>query len=88
MVKSKRLTKGRSVTIPKDLAAESGILGGAAVDLISAEDMIMIRRHVPACAFCGKDVTGKEYRLCEKTVCSACAKRIREELDYYDGKDH
>lgn len=88
MVKSKRLTKGRSITIPKDLAAESGILGGTAVDLISAEDMIMIRRHVPACVFCGKDVIGKEYRLCEKTVCSACAKLIGEELDIYDGKDN
>lgn len=42
MVKYKRLTKGRSVTIPKDIAAAAGIVGGTAVDLINADDMIMI----------------------------------------------
>lgn len=88
MVKYKRLTKGRSVTIPKDIAAAAGITGGTAVDLINADDMIMIRRHIPACVFCGNDVTGKEYKLCEKTVCAACAKQMREELDWYDGKNN
>lgn len=87
MVKYKRLTKGRSVTIPKDIAAAAGITGGTAVDLINADDMIMIRRHIPACIFCGNDVTEQEHHLCGRTVCADCAKQMREEYDEHYGKD-
>lgn len=88
MVKSKKLTKGRSVTIPKDIAAEVGIFGGAAVDLVSVDDMIMIRRHIPVCGFCGKEVPEENHKLCGRTVCAECAKRMREEYDEHYGKDN
>lgn len=88
MVKYKRLTKGRSVTVPKDIAAAAGITGGTAVDLINVDDMIMIRRHIPACIFCDKDVPDDKHHLCGRTVCANCAHQMREEYDKYYGKDN
>lgn len=80
MKKFKRLTKNRSVIIPKDIAAEAGITGGTAIDLISTDGTITIRRHVPVCIFCGEDVIRNEHCLCGKTICKKCVEHIREEL--------
>lgn len=87
MVKSKKISRNRSVTIPKDIAAAVGITAGTAVDLIDSDDMIMIRRHIPICFFCGKDVVNDSYHLCGKTVCANCAVELRKEYDEHYGTD-
>lgn len=81
MVKSKRLTKGRSVTIPKEIAAETGIKGGETVDLVSMDEMVIIRKHFPKCIFCGNEAPEEKYHLCGKAVCAQCVKEIREECN-------
>lgn len=79
LTKHKRLSKSRSVTVPKDLAANLGLFAGAAVDLVEAEDCILLRKHVPTCVYCGSvesvdTVKGKE-------ICAKCACEIRKEIN-------
>lgn len=83
-IKQKKLSTKAALTIPKDLRAEAGFIGGMAVDLIPKEDGILVRKHLPTCRFCGfvqevKTVKGME-------VCSTCANEIKQEVtDKYAG---
>lgn len=79
LVKHKKLSKTRGVTIPKDLAANLGMFAGAAVDLVETDEGILLRKHVPSCVFCGSvesvdTVKGKE-------ICAKCAREMREEIN-------
>lgn len=78
MVHHKVLSRTRSVTIPKDMAAVKDIRAGAGIDLVDTEDGILIRNHLPVCRFCGSKesvgtVKGEE-------VCAKCAAEIRAEI--------
>ena len=79
MVKYKKLSKTRTITIPKDISAEAGIYAGTAVEMVKTNEGILIRKHIPACVYCRspKDV----HSLRGVEVCSECAKEIRRELD-------
>lgn len=79
LIKYKKLSKARGITVPKDLAANLGIFAGAAVDLVEREDGILLRKHIPSCVFCGSiesvdTVKGKE-------ICAKCACEMREEIN-------
>ena len=79
LVKYKRLSKARGVTIPKDLAANLGMFAGTAVDLVETSMGILLRKHIPSCVICGSiesvdTVKGKE-------VCAKCAREMREEIN-------
>lgn len=79
MIKYKKLSKTRGVTVPKDLAANLGLFAGSAIDLVEMKEGILLRKHVPTCVFCGSvesvdTVKGKE-------VCAKCAGKIREEIN-------
>ncbi|MCX4255823.1 MAG: AbrB/MazE/SpoVT family DNA-binding domain-containing protein [Oscillospiraceae bacterium] len=79
LIKYKKLSKVRGVTVPKDLAANLGMFAGAAVDLVETSDGILLRKHVPTCVFCGSvesvdTVKGKE-------ICAKCAREMREEIN-------
>ena len=79
LIKHKKLSASRSVTIPKDLAANTGLFSGAAVDLVETDDGILLRKHNPTCVCCGSvesvgTVKGKE-------ICAKCACEIRKEID-------
>lgn len=78
IIKHKKLSKSRGVTIPKDLAAAKGFYAGNGVDLVEVEDGILLRNHVPVCRFCGSiesvaKVKGEE-------ICAKCAAELRTEL--------
>lgn len=78
IIKHKKLSKSRGVTIPKDLAAAKGFYAGNGVDLIEVEDGILLRNHVPVCRFCGSvesvaKVKGEE-------ICAKCAVELRAEI--------
>ena len=78
LTKHKKLSKSRSVTIPKDLAANIGLFSGSAIDLTETDNGILISKHVPTCICCGSvesvdTVKGKE-------VCAKCAGEIRKEI--------
>lgn len=79
LIKYKKISGARGVTIPKDLAANIGIRAGTAVDMVETADGILLRKHVPTCVFCGSaesvnTVKGKE-------ICANCAYEIREEIN-------
>lgn len=79
MLRYKRLSKSRTVTIPKDLAAESGFFPGMSVDLIASAEEIIIKKHVPSCIYCGSTVCVKKLR--GKEICEKCAEQIKKEME-------
>lgn len=78
MVKFKRLSKARGVTIPKDIAAHLDFEAGTAVDLTAADGKLIISKHVDTCRFCG----GAENvrRFGDVFVCPVCAARLYKEV--------
>lgn len=79
MTKSKRLSKARGVTIPKDLAAWLDLKAGDAVELDARGDgTLIISRHVDTCRFCGG--AEKIKRFGDIFVCPKCAEKLHEEV--------
>lgn len=78
MMKFKKLSKARSVTIPKDIAAHLDFEAGTAVDLTAADGKLTISKHVDTCRFCG----GAEnvHRFNDVFVCPVCAARLYKEV--------
>lgn len=79
LVKYKKVSKARGITVPKDIAEVYGIFAGAAVDLVELNDGILLRKHLPTCVLCGSiesvdTVKGKE-------ICAKCAREMREEIN-------
>lgn len=79
LIKHKKLSKARGVTVPKDLAANIGLFAGSAVDLVETTEGILLRKHIPTCVFCGSVesvdmVKGKE-------ICAKCACEMREKIN-------
>lgn len=73
MIKSKRLTSKRGITLPKDLCEYVGMQPGEAVDLIADNQTgeIHIRKHVPVCRFCGNRTEAVNYNGID--ICPECA---------------
>lgn len=78
MVKFKKLTKIRGVTIPKDLAAQLDFDAGTAVDLTASNGMLIISKHVDICRFCGGADNVKRFG--DVFVCPVCAARLYKEV--------
>lgn len=78
MVKFKKISKTRSVTIPKDIAAHLDFDAGAAVDLTAAGGKLIITKHVDTCRFCGTAENVKKFG--DVFVCRFCAVELLEEV--------
>lgn len=78
MVKFKRLSKSRGVTIPKDIAAHLDFEAGTAVDLTAADGKLIISKHVNTCRFCGGAENIKWFG--DISVCPVCAARLYKEV--------
>lgn len=78
MVKFKRLSKSRSVTIPKDIAAHLDFGAGTAVDLTADDGKLIITKHMDTCRFCGTAENVKQFE--DVFVCRVCAARLYEEV--------
>lgn len=78
MIKFKRLSKARSVTIPKDIAAHLDFDAGTAVDLTAADGKLIITRHVDTCRFCGGANNVKQFG--DIFVCPVCAAQLHKEV--------
>ena len=79
LVKYKKVSKARGITVPKDIAEVYGIFAGTAVDLVEHNEGIVLRKHLPTCVLCGSiesvdTVKGKE-------ICAKCAREMREEIN-------
>lgn len=78
MVKFKRLSKSRGVTIPKDIAAHLDFGAGTAVDLTAVDGKLIISKHVDTCRFCGGAENIKQFG--DVFVCPVCAARLYKEV--------
>lgn len=78
MVKFKRLSKSRGVTIPKDIAAHLDFGAGTAVDLTAADGKLIISKHVDTCRFCGGAENIRQFG--DVFVCPVCAARLYKEV--------
>ena len=79
MTKFKRLSKGRSITIPKDVAAHLNLNAGDAVDLTAAGNGdLIIRRHAEPCRFCNGTENIKRFR--DISICPLCATKMYQEV--------
>lgn len=67
----KKTTSKRGITIPKELAFETGIGGGVPIDIYSENGRIVIEKHVPECRFCGNKQNARKYKGIE--ICPKCA---------------
>lgn len=78
MIKFKKLSKSRGVTIPKDIAAHLDFEAGTAVDLTEADGKLIITKHVDTCRFCGGAENIKQFG--DVFVCPVCAARLYKEV--------
>ncbi len=79
MLKSKRLTSKRGITLPKDLCEYVGLSGGEAVDITAQSDgSVIIRKHTPVCRFCGDRSSAQTYHGID--ICPSCADKLRSEV--------
>lgn len=78
MIKFKKLSKSRGVTIPKDIAAHLDFEAGTAVDLTAADGKLIITKHVDTCRFCGGEENIKQFG--DVFVCPVCAARLYKEV--------
>ena len=77
--KFKRLSKARSLTLPRDLAALLDMGAGPAVDLTATQDgKLVISEHVDTCRFCGGADNVKQFR--GMVICPVCATALYTEV--------
>lgn len=78
MTKFKRISKGRSITIPKDIAAHLDFGAGTAIDLTAADGKLIITKHADTCRFCGVAENVKLFG--DVFVCPLCAAQLYKEV--------
>lgn len=78
MLKFKKLSKSRGITIPKDIAAHLDFGAGTAVDLTAADGKLIITKHVDTCRFCGGAENVKPFG--DVVVCPLCAAKLYKEV--------
>ena len=79
MMRSKRLSSKRAITLPKDLCNHVGFDAGETIDITANDDgSVTIRKHVPVCRFCGDRLAAKTFKGVD--VCPGCADERRKEV--------
>lgn len=78
MVKFKKLSRSRGITIPKDIAAHLDFGAGTAVDLTAADGKLIITKHVDTCRFCGIAENVKQFG--DVRICPLCAAELYKEV--------
>lgn len=78
MLKFKKLSKSRGITIPKDIAAHLDFGAGTAVDLTATDGKLIITKHADTCRFCGVAENVKLFG--DVFVCPLCAAQLYKEV--------
>lgn len=73
---SKRVNRNGSITLPKQLRTEAGIISGKAVDIEHRGDEIIIKKHAHTCHFCGNAENVKNVMGID--ICKACATKLHK----------
>lgn len=80
ILRNKKLTAKRGVSLNKDICAFAGLNAGDSVDVIAEDNgSVTIRNHSPKCRFCGDDVNAKSVMGID--ICPSCAKRLAKEVN-------
>ncbi len=80
VLKHKKLTSKRGVSLTKDICAYVGLDGGDPVDIAAEDDVtVTIKKHTPKCRFCGDNRSA--VRVMGIEVCPACAQRLAKEVN-------
>lgn len=76
----KKVTKSGSVTIPQLIRHELNIPKGAAVEVETRGEEIIMRKHIPTCLMCGtSDMVVKDGDV---EICKNCLKKLAKEEVY------
>lgn len=79
MLLQKKVTKAGSVTIPTLIREQLNIPKGAAVELETKNEELIIRKHIPTCVCCGTADHVVTYAGLE--ICQDCLKKAKEASD-------
>lgn len=78
VLKHKKLTSKRGISLNKDICAFVGLQGGDPVDVTAQDDgTVVIRKHSPICRFCGDNTNAVSVMGID--VCPTCARRLAKE---------
>ena len=76
----KKINKNGSVTIPKNIRAQSGLFAGNGVEIASnADGSLTIKPAAPSCRFCGSFT--QVLTVDNIVICMDCAKKIFAKVD-------
>ncbi len=79
VLKHKKLTSKRSVSLTKDICVFAGLEGGDPVDIIAEDNgSVTIKKHTPKCRFCGDNINAVSVMGID--VCPSCAERLAKEV--------
>lgn len=79
ILRNKKLTAKRGVSLNKDICAFAGLNAGDPVDVIAEDNgSVTIRKHSPKCRFCGDNVNAISVKGIE--ICLSCAKQLAKEV--------
>lgn len=79
ILKHKKLTSKRGISLNKDICAFVGLQPGDPVDVIAQDNgTVMIHKHSPRCRFCGENV--KAVNIMGIDICPYCAKLFADEM--------
>lgn len=78
VLKNKKLTSNRAISLNKDICAFAELKGGDPVDVTAEDDgTVVIRKHSPVCRFCGDNKSAVSVMGID--VCPTCARRLAKE---------
>lgn len=79
VLKHKKLTSKRGVSLTKDICAFVGLDGGDPVDIVAEDNgTVIIKKHTPKCRFCGDNRGAVSVMGID--VCPSCAERLAKEV--------
>ena len=76
----KKITKSGSITLPRQIRQELGLLPGVAVEISGTEDGgLVMRKHTSSCHLCGSADDVMTYK--GLTLCRECRTAFEREVD-------
>ena len=83
ILKHKKLTSKRGISLNKDICAFVGLQPGDPVDVTAQDNgTVLIRKHTPQCRFCGDRLTAVHVMGID--VCPMCVRKLKEGVTGYD----